>query len=576
MTSRTIQTTTGNQILYKVIKDGYKTVTQTINVTDILPTRTSYDLVPSSIVHGNELNYTIDTNHDYPPIITFNPNVETADGEEITTSKYVFAPYGKEYVIVDDNEKDNFTTIGNVKVNSEGVASNFAIGSGAILTPNIPFSTNDYEMVIGFKINSWLSDYQCFFHSTSNCYFNIAVTSQINGNYYIHSNTGNGSNWYTDITGTTPLELNKNYLVKITRVSGIRHMYLSDDDGATWSEEGSLADTYSYSITYYIGRASGSNLFSGSINLSKSYINVNSEFSWIPTWNKIVSNYSVIGLLEMKEGITQQAFTSANYVNSIPQSFTQVSPTASNWEWVFKIEQYATSSSRQVLYSQGRSYESSLYIDTNNKIGLSINNTANSTYVVSMAGSTILVSGNSYWIKARFTGSSYQLLLSTDGKTWRSEASTSSTTKLAATSNENWHIGYNYHSNSTYHYLLKSKLNLRESYIKVNGEYWWRGIKIDSNTIIPGILDVNYFDTGDEVTLKLYDVETNNRTLIINDTRNVDVSDKKFVQYDGDILIPEHGLSVYDEDNYTWSKYRIITLNVNDESTSIYTEGDIE
>ena len=92
---------------------------------------------------------------------------------------------------------------------------------------------------------------------------------------------------------------------------------------------------------------------------------------------------------------------------------------------------------------------------------------------------------------------------------------------------------------------------------------------------VPGILDSSYLDTGDQVTLNLYDVETNKRTLILNNNRDVTVTGKQFVQYDGQVTIPEHGLSVCDPETQLWSKYRIITLNVNDEDTGIYTEGNI-
>ena len=106
----------------------------------------------------------------------------------------------------------------------------------------------------------------------------------------------------------------------------------------------------------------------------------------------------------------------------------------------------------------------------------------------------------------------------------------------------------------------------------------WNVIFTNTNTVgeeVPGILDSSYLDTGDQVTLKLYDVETNKRTLILNNNRDVTVQNKQYVEYNGEITIPEHGLSIYDPEKYTWSKYRIVTLNVNDEDTGIYTEGNI-
>ena len=576
MTSKVIQTITGNDVQYKVIKDGYKTITETIHITDDMPTRTTYDLSPSTVAHNPELDYTIDTSHEYPPVITFNKNVVTPDDTEITTNKYVLAPYGQDYFVIDNQQEDNFTKVGNVQVDKDGIVSGFNATNSLQLPEAFNPGNNPWEIVLKVKFGSR----SCFFFgNTTNTYgivlgkYNTADGGKLH--VYLSSNS---SSWnIASGLGDLVLEDNTEYYIKLS-YDLTSYKLEASVDGITWQTSTSINSSEKIcQSTFYLGSCWDSSITycDGSIDLSESYIKINNEIWWQPTFSKLISNYVVIGELKIYNGITQQPFTSTNYVNTIPQSFTQVSPTASSWEWVFKIEQYVTSNQIQCLYSQGRVYETMLSVNASNKLNLVINNTANSTNVVAMAGSTTLVSGNSYWIKARFTGSSYQLLLSTDGKTWRSEASTSSTTKLAATSNENWHIGYNYHSNSSYHYLLQSKLNLHESYIKVNEEYWWRGIKIDSNTFIPGILDTSYLDTGDQVTLNLYDVETNKRTLILNTNRDVTVQNKQYVEYNGEITIPDHGLSVYDPEKYTWSKYRIVTLNVNDEDTGIYTEGNI-
>lgn len=550
MTSKVIQTITGNDVQYKVIKDGYKTITETIHITDGMPTRTTYDLSPSTVVHNPELDYTIDTSHEYPPVITFNKNVVTPDDTEITTNKYVLAPYGQNYVLTDNQQEDNFTRVGNVQVNKDGVVSGFTTSNGLRLSGLKSYSTgeiNSMEMV--FKIHTptegnWTSNGRIINGTTA--YDNFALDiNQTKSTFSFINEDVTTLNKTIQVAPSNMLS-DTDYWIKVT-YDGTDLKGFYSLDGETYTLQDTVvhnsSDLYTGS-TFSIGNRSYDSysgcVWNGSIDLKECQIIINNEIWWRPTFNKLISNYVVIGELKIYNGITQQPFTSTNYVNTIPQSFTQVSPTASSWEWVFKIEQYVTSNQIQCLYSQGRQYETMLSVNASNKLNLVINNTANSTNVVAMAGSTTLVSGNSYWIKARFTGSSYQLLLSTDGKTWRSEASTSSTTKLAATSNENWHIGYNYHSNSSYHYLLQSKLNLHESYIKVNEEYWWRGIKIDSNTFLPGILDPSYSDTGDQVTLNLYDVETNDRTLILNNNRDVTVQNKQYVEYNGEITIPAH------------------------------------
>lgn len=142
---------------------------------------------------------------------------------------------------------------------------------------------------------------------------------------------------------------------------------------------------------------------------------------------------------------------------------------------MFKIEKYVRSDNLQALYSQGRANETSLYIDSNNKPHVVLNNTANSTYFGSLQSDTVLEEGKPYWLKLEFTGTEYKLLLSENGIDWTLESSITSSTKLIYVSYDNWHIGWNYSSSSSYYYPLKSELNLAESYIKVNGEFWWKG-----------------------------------------------------------------------------------------------------
>ena len=65
---------------------------------------------------------------------------------------------------------------------------------------------------------------------------------------------------------------------------------------------------------------------------------------------------------------------------------------------------------------------------------------------------------------------------------------------------------------------------------------------------------------------------------ILNDDRDVTVPNKQYVEYNGEIEIPEHGLSIYDPNTYEWSKYRFITLdvdNVGDKITSLSRVDDI-
>lgn len=476
MVSKVIDVNSGEKVIYKVIKDGYKTITEEIDIVADMPTKNTYNLVPSNEEYVPNFEYNVDTTLECVPMITFSEKPITPDGTEINCTKYLLAPAGKEYLYVDNNNSDTFSRVGNVKINQNGTVFNFS-SQNYLKTPTLDFGTGDYEIILEFTPLSWSSAYQCIFYSSQLCWFNIAITNSYSGNYYIHSNTGNhASTWNSNIIGVTPLELNKTYLVKTTRISGIRYMYLSSDNGENWTLEGQHADTDTYSIDYLIGTAPGSgNEYFGTIGLKNSYIKINDELVWKGEYNKLPNNVNVVGPMVIDNSITKSTFSSSCYCDTYPKDFTRDSGTANSWEWVFKIEKYIPSGAVQVLYSQGRSYESALHVSAANKPYVLLNNTANDSYFGGLYSETILEEGKSYWLKLEFTGTEYKLLLSENGISWTLEASITSSTKLIYGSSDNWHIGWNYHSSSSYHYPLKSELNLAESYIKVNGEFWWRG-----------------------------------------------------------------------------------------------------
>lgn len=472
MVSKVIDVNSGEKVIYKVIKDGYKTITEEIDIVADMPTKNTYNLVPSDEEYVPNFEYNVDTSLECAPIITFSEKPITPDGTEIDKMKYIFAPTGQDYLVLSDIKDDTFSRVGNVKVYQNGIVNNFSTNN-YLLFSSIPFGTNDYEIIFGFEINETVTTNQCMFYSNVDCYFNITALYS-NSKYYIHSNSGNSSTWNSSINGITPLQLNKKYLVKTVRISGIRHMYLSDDDGITWTEEGSVADENNYTRPYILGTAPGSNPLYGKIYLQNVSIIVNNNPIDL-NWNKLPNNVNVVGPMVIDNSITKSIFSSSCYCDTYPKDFTRDSGTAKYWEWVFKIEKYIPSGAVQVIYSQGRSYESALHVSAANKPYVLLNNTANDSYFGSLYSETVLEEGKSYWLKLEFTGTEYKLLLSENGISWTLEASMTSSTKLTYGSSDNWHIGWNYHSSSSYHYPLKSELNLAESYIKVNGEFWWRG-----------------------------------------------------------------------------------------------------
>ena len=734
MTSKVIQTITGNDVQYKVIKDGYKTITETIHITDDMPTRTTYDLSPSTVVHNPELDYTIDTSHEYPPVITFNKNVVTPDDTEITTNKYVLAPYGQDYLIMDNPQEDNFIKVGNVQVGNDGIVNGFGPANSLQLPQVFNPGDNSWEIVLKIKFGSR----RCYFFGNTNGTYGIVLGKQ-NGKLEV-SLSSNNSNW--NITGDitdVALEDNTEYYIKLS-YNLTSYQAEAPIDGITWQTSTIATSSEKiYQSIFYLGSCwdKSTAYFDGSIDLSESYIKINNEIWWQPTWNKLSDNYSVGGSVYVNNNIAN------NLTTWLAPAFT---PTTDTWEFTTKIYtgNELTRHHNQILHNSTQGY--AMAVTKKGRTGTPMSSYINSTWT---NGTTSLSANTWYWFRfscanrvcklyitefdnqsecpsassmtlqctvtanVSFIGNT--IVLSTDGKeywggqidlkqtqfiednriwkykgvyfnntkaytigalnfyegklwgfstnryvslpkSWRSTNNWEFVAKFKInsfnTSSVIWHAenfsnleigantgvlnsynfqlgrgdgiftaeldkwywvkcilnettktyfvsedGINYQQkvsqtdtsinpSSNYEFRIglssydSSKpftngvIDLTGCYLKINDELIWKGSEKAAD-FLPGVLDPNYSDTGDQVTLNLYDVETNKRTLILNNNRDVTVTGKQFVQYDGQVTIPEHGLSVCDPETQSWSKYRIITLNVNDEDTGIYTEGNI-
>lgn len=722
MTSKVIQTITGNDVQYKVIKDGYKTITETIHITDDMPTRTTYDLSPSTVVHDPELDYTVDTSHEYPPVITFNENVVTPDNTEITTNKYIFAPYGQDYLAIDDQQEDNFIRVGNVKISKDGVASNFSSTNYLQLQEN----ENIKELILKVKTNS--------------SFDTSGYRTITEGNLYIgqYSNTFCFWNPVTSsmVTFCSSVQYNTYYWIKAKiENSSLILFYSTDGENFTqgWSGNANKTGVY-FSM---IGYSPYNTYFLGDIYIQDfKFFDSNQNEVWELTWNKLPDNYRVGGSVYVNNNIA------SNLTTWLAPAFT---PTTDTWEFTTKIYTGSelTSHHNQILHNLTQNYAMAItrqgtsgtpmssYINnawTNGTTSLSANTwywfrfscinkvcrlyiarfdnqsqcpsassmtlqctvTANASFignviVLSIDNSeywggqidlkqTQFIEGNRIWkYKDTYSNNASIYTYGTpnfyEGKMWGFSASCYVNLPQSWRSTNNWEMviktkfnnfniysdilhteylealeitttgivqsynwtqgvmeqifqaeinknywikciingttrtwfisedGINYQQklvqtdtgiNSSANYPIRfgassldagnpfvvGEFDLTECYLKINNELIWKGSERVGD-FLSGILDSSYSDTGDQVTLNLYDVETNNRTLILNNNRDVTVQNKQYVEYDGEIEIPEHGLSVYDSETYSWSKYRIITLNVNDEDTGIYTEGNI-
>lgn len=186
--------------------------------------------------------------------------------------------------------------------------------------------------------------------------------------------------------------------------------------------------------------------------------------SLLPT-ARTVYNVNIVGSLTNNNGVLS-GFSASNYAVISNANIG----TASSWEQVWKVttpnnvssSHYICSGNNATCYDFG-------YVDGIWKMFLSSNGT--SWDIANGATNNISVSTNTtYLVKLEFTGTAYNMLVSTDdGDTWTTVATHSSSTKVYSVNS--FKIG------NTYDALWpwNGSIDLNSSYININGQRWWKG-----------------------------------------------------------------------------------------------------
>lgn len=189
------------------------------------------------------------------------------------------------------------------------------------------------------------------------------------------------------------------------------------------------------------------------------------------------TNITTIGSPIVSNG-TISGFSSSNYAKLNPDSFP--TNTANSWEVVFKWTHTLNSSDGQVFLAQKVGYETKMGINESNKAMLVISNAFDSNYLVDIQElkNFTLSSGGTYYYKAEFTGTAYNVYLSTDGVNWILQGSKTTSTKASVRGD--WTIGI--HVESGYYHLMKGTIDLKHSYIKLNGNLFWTGTQPEEST----------------------------------------------------------------------------------------------
>ena len=193
----------------------------------------------------------------------------------------------------------------------------------------------------------------------------------------------------------------------------------------------------------------------------------------------MTTHYNIVsyGTLTNTNGVLSN-FSASNYA-TIPLTFN---PVQHPYEIVFKVNTGTMPTEGSgTIWQVGdvASYRGHLDIEVwNRKIYIEL--AADTTLIWSIEGVTTLSSNTDYWVKLIYNGTdTYGLYLSTNGTTWTTEGTTTSSRFLSDGSGTSF-IGIQ-PADGGLGYPWFGSIDLNESYIDINNIRWWQGVTSTSN-----------------------------------------------------------------------------------------------
>lgn len=167
-------------------------------------------------------------------------------------------------------------------------------------------------------------------------------------------------------------------------------------------------------------------------------------------------------------------FSAQNYF-TYPEAFD---PENNTWEHVIKIKMDTISDYNALIDNPTKQSGYRMYLAGGQlTVDLSSDGTENDI-AHAVKGQHILESGINYWIKTIFDGAKYVVSYSTDGIVYVDTITVEST--LPIKGNVIQKVGVD----ADLLYPLTGAVDLSQSYIKINGELWWKGVTpINTNTV---------------------------------------------------------------------------------------------
>lgn len=315
MTTRKITAKPGTKIEYKIIKDGFDTVSNAIVLNENTPKQ--IQLAPSQEVYNSDIEYELDQTKPCSPIIDIVEDFHLPDDTIFPAEKYILAPLNQTYRIPGENEvpsvyNNNFSLIGNVK-QFYNTLENFSTNNYVVLQ-NVFDSSLPWTVVFKFNFNTIDNGAKVLLGYNSSGLFKLAIYNK-KLEFSVSTST---SDWNIgQIVGTRVFQTHKNYWIKVEFTGSAYNAYVSED-GLTYDLEGTIESSEAFVVPnqFVIGNGGWqfNEVFTGSIDLNETYIQVDGKMWWKPEYQNITGWYSTVGSRGVVFGGLAKYFSTGNYL----------------------------------------------------------------------------------------------------------------------------------------------------------------------------------------------------------------------------------------------------------------------
>lgn len=323
MVSKTIEANTGEKVTYRVIKDGYKTVTDSIDITIDTDTKTIYNLQPSAEVYTSNFNSKLDVSGNNPPVIVLNDDFILPDDSIISKgTKYLFYKKNEDGYRVYNSEpipSGQFTVVGqDIRLSDTQWISNQSSSSYLLIDVSENFTDdklNTFEIVAKASVNTsydWQpmilnNDFQLFKYVKGKM-----GLCDINGdvcNFAVSSGDNLWARGVYDGTTYTAYYLKDNeYKYTVDTLPTI--------ESGEWSI-GGTSTNFRYDLTKPFRTRNNDNYpnqyWYGAIDLSNMKIIANNKTIW--QYGDFKRNYLIRGDIKIENGIAS-GFKSDSYIST--------------------------------------------------------------------------------------------------------------------------------------------------------------------------------------------------------------------------------------------------------------------